>query len=112
MEKMSASSGSRIDLAEWTQFFAFDVVGELAFGKEWGLLDAGKDHDGLLHWVYMLLSTTATLGWTWKTHKLARLGLVRWILNNQLFSRVGKTLECWPMPEVQKVSVPCIIILA
>jgi hypothetical protein len=25
--------------------------------------------------------------------KLARLGLVRWILNNQLFSRDGKTLD-------------------
>jgi hypothetical protein len=36
---------------------------------------------------------TVSLGWTWKMLKLARLGLVRWILNNQLFSRDGKTLD-------------------
>lgn len=104
MQKMAESAGDRIDFGMWTQFLAFDVLGELAFGKEWGLLKSGKDYDGLLHWVYLQLATTATLGWTWGTHKLTLFPPVRWLLNNQLFHRVKEDLNCWPIPEVMKVS--------
>ena len=32
-----------VDLGQWLQFFAFDVLGTLTFSKRYGFLDAGKN---------------------------------------------------------------------
>lgn len=37
------------DLFTWMQFYAFDVIGEITFGRSFGLIEAGYDKDGLLH---------------------------------------------------------------
>lgn len=34
-----------IDLGEWLHFFAFDVLGEVAFGRSFGFLAAGADNE-------------------------------------------------------------------
>ena len=43
MNKMSqfAVEGSDVDLCKWVHFFAFDVIGELAFSESFGMLDSG-----------------------------------------------------------------------
>ncbi|KPI38564.1 Pisatin demethylase [Cyphellophora attinorum] len=36
------------DLGDWLHWFAFDVLGEVAFSKKFGFLEAGKDVDGAI----------------------------------------------------------------
>ena len=38
-----ALSGQSMNLADWLQWFAFDVIGEVSFSKQFGFLDAGED---------------------------------------------------------------------
>jgi cytochrome P450 len=44
-----ARHGREIDLFTWMQFYAFDVIGEITFGRSFGLIGAGYDKDRLLH---------------------------------------------------------------
>ncbi|KAF8319165.1 cytochrome P450 [Cantharellus anzutake] len=42
--KVKASDGKAwFDVLEWFNFLAFDVIGDLAFGAPFGMLDSGKD---------------------------------------------------------------------
>ncbi|KAG7057536.1 cytochrome P450 [Colletotrichum scovillei] len=45
LEKLDefADAGRELDLATWLQYYAFDVIGELTFGKPLGFLDQGQD---------------------------------------------------------------------
>lgn len=47
--------GGTLDLADWLQYFAFDVMGTLTFSKRYGLLETGSDVNGMLGtiWSYM-----------------------------------------------------------
>jgi cytochrome P450 len=36
-------SGGKVDLGDWLHFFAFDVLGEVAFSRKFGFLDHGID---------------------------------------------------------------------
>jgi hypothetical protein len=38
-----------IDFPEWLQYYAFDVVGELTYGKRHGFLDTGEDVGNIIH---------------------------------------------------------------
>lgn len=48
-----AQAGRTFDLFTWMQFYAFDVIGEITFGRSFGLIEAGYDKDGLLHAAHM-----------------------------------------------------------
>ena len=37
-----------IDFPKWLQFYAFDVIGELTYGKRHGFLEKGEDIDGII----------------------------------------------------------------
>ena len=43
VEEMQKRIGETINLGNWLQLFAFDVVGGLTFSKRFGFLEAGKD---------------------------------------------------------------------
>ncbi|EXJ59754.1 hypothetical protein A1O7_03901 [Cladophialophora yegresii CBS 114405] len=47
MRKMSefAASGTEINLGKWCHFFAFDVIGELAFSEGFGMLETGVEDE-------------------------------------------------------------------
>lgn len=53
MKKMDsmAEEGGRpvVDLGNWLHWFAFDVLGEVAFSRSFGFLEQGKDVDGAIH---------------------------------------------------------------
>lgn len=38
-----------VDLGNWLHWFAFDVLGEVAFSRSFGFLEQGKDVDGAIH---------------------------------------------------------------
>ncbi|TGO63717.1 hypothetical protein BCON_0011g00600 [Botryotinia convoluta] len=43
----SAISGDFVNMQHWLQCYAFDVIGEVTFGKRFGFLDMGEDKDGV-----------------------------------------------------------------
>lgn len=98
--------GGTIDFAEWTQFFAFDVVGELAFSKNWGLLEAGKDESNVMSLVFSSLSSKAILGWTPIFGDATRFWIVRKILNSGYLRKINKIMDEWPKPGLLKVREP------
>lgn len=53
MQKMDsmAAAGTQpvVDLGNWLHWFAFDVLGEVAFSRSFGFLEQGKDVDGAIH---------------------------------------------------------------
>lgn len=71
---MRSLQGQPIDIAKWTQYFAFDVIGELGFGDWFGNVDAATDQDQLGYWVFLTLTGHAVLGWTWLRALVARSG--------------------------------------
>lgn len=42
-----ADLGRIVDIQHWLQCYAFDVIGEITFGKRFGFLDMGEDKDGV-----------------------------------------------------------------
>ncbi|OHF01691.1 pisatin demethylase [Colletotrichum orchidophilum] len=50
LEKLDEFAEARreCDLATWLQYYAFDVIGELTFGKRLGFLDQGKSVGGVM----------------------------------------------------------------
>lgn len=41
-------TGELLNLSDWLQWFAFDVIGHITFSQHFGLLEGGKDPDGTL----------------------------------------------------------------
>lgn len=46
---------SVIDLGKWLQMYAFDVIGELYFGRAFGFLEHSHDHGGWMHSMHLLM---------------------------------------------------------
>ncbi|KAH8812118.1 cytochrome P450 [Xylogone sp. PMI_703] len=76
MDKMSgfASNGQVVNLSKWSHFFAFDVIGELAFSEGFGMLDSGveDEHISLINnqmefgsTIGMIPSLIPVTKWTW-----------------------------------------------
>ncbi len=55
LDKRFAGSRITFDLADWLQYFAFDVMGTLTFSKRYGFLEQGQDVNDMLStiWNYM-----------------------------------------------------------
>ncbi|APA05859.1 hypothetical protein SS1G_01757 [Sclerotinia sclerotiorum 1980 UF-70] len=61
-----ANSGNIVDLHHWLQCYAFDVIGEITFGKRFGLLDMGEDKDGVFKALDSGTSYSTFAGiWSW-----------------------------------------------
>ncbi|KAJ9606160.1 hypothetical protein H2200_009121 [Cladophialophora chaetospira] len=43
-----ADSGKAADLGEWLQWYSFDVIGELFFGRTFGFMQQSHDHEALI----------------------------------------------------------------
>ncbi|KAH6669856.1 cytochrome P450 [Halenospora varia] len=48
LDELFTKEGEGIDLGEWLHFFALDVLGEVAFGRRFGFLEAGTDMEGMI----------------------------------------------------------------
>lgn len=45
----SATGKPIVDLGNWLHWFAFDVLGEVAFSRSFGFVEQGRDVDGAIH---------------------------------------------------------------
>ncbi len=55
-----AKSGENMDLGQWLQMYAFDVVGELFFGHEFGFMENRHDHEDYIQSLDILLPAVVT----------------------------------------------------
>ncbi|RYP44066.1 hypothetical protein DL768_009435 [Monosporascus sp. mg162] len=54
-------SQATFDLADWLQYFAFDVMGTLTFSKRYGFLEQGKDVNNMLGTIWTYMRTAAPM---------------------------------------------------
>ncbi|KAA8644051.1 cytochrome P450 [Aspergillus tanneri] len=54
-------TGESFDLADWLQYFAFDVMGTLTFSKRYGFLEQGQDVHGMLATIWNYMKTAAPM---------------------------------------------------
>ena len=62
LEERFASTGSKLDLGRYLQFFAFDVIGELTFSRRLGFIEQGEDVDGIISAIGANFSYFSVLG--------------------------------------------------
>lgn len=51
IEQVAAQNGQPINISQWFNFYSFDVMGDLAFGEDFGMIENGADH-----WAITLLN--------------------------------------------------------
>lgn len=54
------NSGETIDLGLWLQMYAFDVIGELFYGRQFGFMETKSDYGGYIKSLDSLLPAVAT----------------------------------------------------
>lgn len=59
LDKRFVESQATFDLADWLQYFAFDVMGTLTFSKRYGFLEQGRDVNGMLSTIWTYMKTAA-----------------------------------------------------
>ena len=47
MEQLKKNIGKPMDMAAWSMFFSFDVMGEIGFGKDFSNLVTGVEHSAI-----------------------------------------------------------------
>ena len=55
-ETLYSSKRASCDFAQWLQFYAFDVIGEITYSKRHGFVDRGEDVDGIVKYLGRLFS--------------------------------------------------------
>lgn len=86
--KEKAELGESVDMAKWTNAFAFDIVGELAYGQELGHLRTGTDVNGLRSNIFDIFFALSNLG-----HFPGQ----AWILNNRFTQMVMRIMGVKPV---------------
>lgn len=51
-----------VDMFNWLQFYAFDVISNLTYSKRFGFLDAGEDRNGLIEALHAYLKYATSIG--------------------------------------------------
>ncbi|RTE75813.1 hypothetical protein BHE90_009741 [Fusarium euwallaceae] len=76
-----ADSGAGINFGTWLQMYAFDVVGEIVFGKKLGFLESGIDVDGIMADIRIKLAYASIVGqMPWLDKFLAKNPIVVWLV--------------------------------
>ena len=57
--RLYAAPDKECDFAEWLQFFAFDVIGQITYSKRHGFVDDATDVDGMVGYLGKLFSYVA-----------------------------------------------------
>ncbi|KAK5120582.1 hypothetical protein LTR85_006238 [Meristemomyces frigidus] len=82
-----ADRNEAVDLGEWLQYYAFDVVGEVTFDKKLGFIEKGGDVDGMIAAIEGLLVYATQIGQIPEAHPF--------LLGNPLFPILLPQMETW-----------------
>lgn len=61
-ERFAARRGKVLDLGQYLQFYAFDVMGELTFSRRLGFLESGVDVDNIMESIYANFEYFSVIG--------------------------------------------------
>ncbi|KAL2675845.1 cytochrome P450 family protein [Phyllosticta citricarpa] len=61
MRKMEERQGRAVDMGNWVQLFAFDIIGEITFSKAFGFMEMGAD-DGSFRAIEKALQSASWVG--------------------------------------------------
>ncbi|KAF9888983.1 hypothetical protein FE257_008153 [Aspergillus nanangensis] len=61
-EELYAKTGARVDMKLWLQFFAFDVITEVTYGKRVGFVDNVEDVEGIIAWLDRIFKYMSAVG--------------------------------------------------
>jgi cytochrome P450 len=78
--RVHAEGKRTVNMSEWTNALAFDVVGELAFGEPFGHLEAEEDVLGIRNLIYNGFWLSSILGHVWGQLNLIQNPVVESIL--------------------------------
>ena len=59
IDRRYIESQELVDLGNWLQYFAFDVMGTMTFSKRYGFLEQGQDVGEMLETIWRYMKTTA-----------------------------------------------------
>jgi cytochrome P450 len=83
-----SASGQPVEMSDWLQYYAFDVIGEITFSTRLGFLEKGEDQNGLIYAIHGSLKYTNTLGlyhwlhpYAWKLVSLVQSNGERFIID-------------------------------
>ncbi|GME65706.1 hypothetical protein N7449_011801 [Neofusicoccum parvum] len=83
-KKLDQLCGQTIDLGDWLQFFAFDVIGSVSFSREFGYVEAGDDQ-GVFQRIQNSMGSAAWLmhaGWFFRVHQRLQPLIGNWLACN------------------------------
>jgi hypothetical protein len=63
--QLRARVGTPVDITAWSNYYGFDVMGEVGFGRSWGMLESGKLHSAIreLHAAMVPLGVLGPVPW-------------------------------------------------
>lgn len=61
-EALFAKTGEACDFALWLQYLAFDVIGQITYGKRHGFIDENEDIEGMVGFLGRLFSYVGPVG--------------------------------------------------
>ena len=61
-EALFSSKNAICNFAQWLQFYAFDVIGDITYSKRHGFVDRAEDVDGMVAYLGKLFSYVAPVG--------------------------------------------------
>lgn len=59
LDSRFAETRETFDLADWLQYFAFDVMGTLTFSRRYGFIEKGQDVNNMLTTIWTYMTTAA-----------------------------------------------------
>jgi cytochrome P450 len=89
-QKRYLETGKTCDFAQWLQFFAFDVIGDLTWSKRLGFVEKNEDVDGIVEFIGRFLAYAGPVGQmplldlVWQKNP-ARLAMERFGLTKTVF---------------------------
>lgn len=64
-EALFSSRNAVCNFSQWLQYYAFDVIGQITYGKRHGFVERGEDVDGMVEYLGKLFSYVAPVGGVW-----------------------------------------------
>ena len=58
-QELFAKGDASCDFAQWLQYYAFDVIGQITYSKSHGFVDKNEDIDGIVGYLGRLFSYVA-----------------------------------------------------
>lgn len=100
LDAMRDLAGTPVDLGEWLQWYAFDVIGAITFRQRFGFMEKRQDVENMISGIETGLWYGALVGQVPGLHALL-LGQ-QWVMN--LLDRVPALQAVHPIPKITRVS--------